>query len=394
MGKLTNAKIKAIKPTGEHKLYGDGGTLYLSVSKGGTKSWVQRVVIRGRRTDIGLGGFPVVTLKRAREKALANRRAIDERRDPLAEKRKAKVPTFREAAQATAEEKVKRLRSTTAEQWLDFLDRYAMARLGDRRIDEIEQADVLSVLKPIWTAKPPTARKVRRGIKATLAWSQAHGFIQHNPAGEAIDGALPSMPTVKAHHRALPHAEVADALATVEASGATPSAKLAFRFIVLTAVRSGEARGATWDEIDMDARVWTIPASRMKVKKDHRVPLSNAAMAVLDRARALGDGTGLLFPSPRRRGKPLSSITLLGVLKHNGLADRATVHGFRSSFRDWCADTGRPREIAEAALAHTVKGVEGDYFRSDLFDRRRDLMAAWADYATGAEPGKVVAFPA
>ena len=379
--KLTVAKIKSLDKIG---LHGDGDTLYLYVAPGGTKSWVQRVVIKGKRHDIGLGGFPVITLAMARKRALDNRRAIVEDRDPLAEKRKAKVPTFAEAAQATGTAKAGGLRSSTASQWLGFLDRYAMAPLGDRRIDEIEQADVLRILTPIWTAKPPTARKVRNCMRETFAWAQAHGFIQYKPAGEAIDGALPSMPTVKEHHRALPYAEVADAMATVESSGASSASKLCFAFTVLTAARSGDARGATWDEIDADARLWTIPASRMKAKREHRVPLSDAAMAVLERARALTDGAGLVFPSPRGRGAPLSNRALMVLLEGIGLADRTTVHGFRSSFRDWAADTGKPREIAEAALAHVVGGVEGSYFRSDLFERRRDLMAAWADYATGA----------
>ena len=386
MGKLTNMKIKAIDQPG---LHGDGDTLYLFVAPGGSKSWVQRVVINGRRRDIGLGGFPVVTLKRARKKALDNRRAIDEGRDPIAEKRRAKAPTFHDAAQATAKAKAGGLRSSTASQWIGFLDRYAMPTLGDRRVDEIEQADVLRVLTPIWTAKAATARKVRNTMRETFAWAQAHGFIQHNPAGEAIDGALPKVSAVKEHHRALPHAEVAAALDTIEESGASLSAKLALRFTILTAARSGEVRDATWEEIDMDARTWTVPKSRMKAKAEHRVPLSDAAMAVLERARGLGDGTGLVFPSPYGRGKALSNRAPMILLESVGLAERTTVHGFRSSFRSWCADTDKSRELAEAALAHTVKGVEGAYQRASMIDRRRTLMAAWADYATGTA-GKVV----
>ena len=224
-----------------------------------------------------------------------------------------------------------------------------------------------------------------------LRWSWAHGYVSENVAGEGIDGALPAMPNVKEHFRALPYREVAAALTTVEKSRASKAVKLCLRFLILTAARSGEVRGATWDEIDLDAREWRIPGKRMKGGREHRVPLSEAARDVLARARGLEDGSGLVFPSPTRPGRPLSKMALTKVLRDQGLADRATVHGFRSAFRDWCAETGKPREIAEAALAHTVGGVEGAYFRSDLYARRRTLMDQWAAFLTGAEP-EVVKF--
>ena len=197
------------------------------------------------------------------------------------------------------------------------------------------------------------------------------------------------MPAVEAHYKALPHREVTAALDTVEASRASLSARTCLRFVVLTACRSGEARLAVWDEIDVDAREWRIPASRTKTGAEHRIPLSDAALVVLELVRPLRDRSGLLFPSPQRSGKPLSNMTLTKVLRDCGLADRATVHGFRSSFRDWCADSGKPREVAEAALAQVVGGVEGAYFRSDLFERRRRLMDAWAAFLTGGR-AKVV----
>ena len=380
MSKLTVAKIKALRTP---KLYGDGRTLYLRVADGGSKSWVQRVKYNGRRRDIGLGPWPVVSLADARDAALDNLRLIRNGGDPLAEKRKAKVPTFREAALATAKAKQGGLRSSTAEQWIGFVNRHAMDALGDRRLDQIDQTDVLGILAPLWTTKPPTARKVRACIQQIFAWARAHHPTLHNPAGDAIDGALPKSSAPKAHHRALPHGEVAEALAVIEASGASPAAKGCVALTVLTAVRSGEARGATWDEIDLEARTWTIPATRMKAKRDHKVPLSDAAMAVLQRARERADASGLVFPSPTKRGAPLTNRALMLLLETVGLADRATVHGFRSSFRDWCAETGKSRELAEAALAHVVGGVEGAYFRSDLFERRCALMQAWADYLTG-----------
>ena len=225
---------------------------------------------------------------------------------------------------------------------------------------------------------------VRQRIRAVLSWAQAHGFTSGNVAAEGIDGALPKVNGRKTHFRALPYREVGEALATVEASPASLAARLCFRFLILTAARSEEARGARWSEMDGESREWRIPGERTKTGAPHRIPLSPEAMAVLARVRALDDRSGLVFPG-RRRGRELSNMTLTKILRERGLADRATVHGFRSAFRDWCAETGAPREVAEAALAHTVGGVEGAYFRSDLYERRRALMEAWGAFvAEGA----------
>ena len=378
-GKLTVKKVRAINQPG---LYGDGNTLYLRVAPGGSKQWVQRLTIHGKRRDIGLGGCSWVTLAEARDAAYANRRLARRGGDPLAVKHQPKVPTFREAAQHTYEALRPRWRSEkVAANWMQKLERHALARLGDIPVDRIGREHVLAVLTPIWTTKPETGRKVRQNIRATLKWCQAHGFVQFNAAGEAIDGALPRMPAVKAHFRALPYAEIPEALEIVQTSGASRVAKLALKFLIFTAARSGEVRGATWTEIQGD--VWKIPGERMKAGVEHRVPLSAPTLDVLEQARTLNDGSALIFPSPIRRGRTLSDMTLTKVLRDTGLAGRATVHGFRSSFRDWCADTGKAREVAEAALAHTVGGVEGAYFRSDLFERRRRLMDAWAAYLMG-----------
>ena len=384
MGRLTAAKAKSLSKPGRH---GDSDTLYLCVKASGAKSWIQRITIDGRRHDIGLGSFPVVSLAKARERAFANRVAIADGRNPLAEKIKAKIPTFREAAEKTIDANRPRWRNPKTDQnWTAALERHAFPVLGNMRVDRIGREDVLRGLTPLWTSKPEQARKLRRRIRATLAWCQAHGHIEHNIAGEAIDGALPAQPAVKEHLRALPYRDVAAALATVDSSRASPTAKLCLRFTVLTAARSGETRGATWTEIDLQAGEWCIPASRMKSGVEHRVPLSDGALAVLQRALPLRNHSDLIFPSPARRGRPLSDMALTKVLRDSGLADRATAHGFRSSFRDWCAETGKPRELAEAALAHAVAGVEGAYFRSDLFERRRRLMADWAGYLNGEGP--------
>ena len=386
-GKLTVKMVRAINRPG---MYGDGNTLYLNVAPGGSKQWIQRLTIHGRRHDIGLGGCRYVTLAQAREIAYENRTLARRGGDPLATKRQVKMVTFRQAAQRTYKTLRPRWRNEkVAANWMQQLERHAFKKLGTLPVDRIGREDVLTVLTPIWTAKPETARRVRRAIRATLKWCQAHGFVEFNAAGEGVDGALPKMPAVKSHFRALPYREVASALETIQASRASLTAKLAFRFLVFTAARTSEIRGARWDEIDVDSRLWRIPGERMKNGTEHRVPLSAAALDVLDQARALHDGSGLVFPSPVRRGCQISNMTLTKVLRDSGLAERATVHGFRSSFRDWCAETGKPREIAEAALAHTVGGVEGAYFRSDLFERRSRLMDSWADYLTGSH-AKVV----
>ncbi len=382
MGKLTAAKVRTLAKPG---LHGDGAGLYLRIAPGGSKQWVHRVTIGGKRRDIGLGGYPAVTLAKARDMAQANRAAIAEGRDPLAEKRQERTPTFAEAAAAVHEALLPTWRNEKhGKQFISALARYAFPVFGEMLVDRIGREHVLRVLTPIWTAKPETARRVRQRIRTVLKWAQAHGHVEHNAAGDMIDGALPSMPKVRAHQRALPYQDVADALAKVEETDAWEATKLCFRFAVLTAARSGEARAATWDEID--GTVWTIPAERMKAGKAHRVPLSDAAMAVLDRARPLSDGDGLIFPSVT--GKMLSDSTVSKLLRENGI--EAVPHGFRSSFRDWCAETGKPREVAEAALAHVVQGVEGAYFRSDLFAARRRLMADWARFLDG-RAAKVIA---
>ena len=386
-GRLTVKMVRAINEPG---LYGDGNTLFMRVVPGGSKQWVQRLTINGKRHDIGLGGCGWVTLAQAREAAYEYRRVARQGGDPLAAKRQVKVPTFREAANSTYETLRPRWRSKqVAKNWMQQLERHAMKRLGPLPVNRIGREDVLAVLTPIWTAKPETVRRVRRHIRATLKWCQAHGYVEFNAAGEAIDGALPSMPAVKSHFRALPYGELSAALETINASGATLTTKFALRFLILTAARTSEILGATWDEMDAEARVWRIPGQRMKSGTEHRVPLSMPALDVLERAEALEDGSGLVFPSSFRRGRKMSNMTLTKVLRDTGLAKQSTVHGFRSSFRDWCADTGKPREVAEAALAHTVGGVEGAYFRSDLFERRRRLMDSWAAYLTGSD-AKVV----
>ena len=257
-----------------------------------------------------------------------------------------------------------------------------MPKLGNTPLDRIGRGEVLKILTPIWTTRPETARRVRQRMKTIFRWAMAHGFMESNPAGEAIDGALPPLPKVKAHFRALPYQEVGVALKIVDGSQASLAAKLCFRFLVLTAARSGEARGATWDEIDLHDRMWRIPSNRMKAGMEHRIPLSRQALEVLDEVSILRDESSLVFPSSMRRSFTLSDMTLTKILRSAGLADRATVHGFRSSFKNWTLEqTDTPRAVSEAALAHILgNSTEQAYARSDLFERRRELMQMWADY--------------
>ncbi|MCY4431073.1 MAG: tyrosine-type recombinase/integrase [Rhodospirillales bacterium] len=387
MPKLTMAAIKALSKPGR---YSDGGTLYLYVAPGGSKSWVQRVTINSCRHDIGLGPWPVVSLAKARRRAFANRVLIEDGGDPLAEKRKAEVPTFQQAAVRVHAANLPRWRSAkVAALWLKSMERYAFPTLGDKRVDQVGREDVLRILSPIWTSKPEAARKLRLQIRTTLRWAQGHGYVETNAAGEAIDGALPPQPSVRSHHRTIPYSEVAGALEAVDESAATKAVKLCFRFLVLTAARGGEARLATWQEIDLEAREWRIPGERMKAGQPHVVPLSDAALAVLsDAAEIRETGSDLIFPGTKH-GRPLTDSTLSKLLREVGVT--AVPHGFRAAFRTWASEkTNAPHHVMELALAHSVGSqVERAYARSDLRSKRRALMQRWGDYAT-AEQTKVV----
>ena len=365
-------------PPGHHI---DGNGLYLYVQPTGARSWIQRLVIRGKRCELGLGSATLVPLAEAREKAVANRKLARSGGDPLAEKHRLQsVPTFAEATAAVVEQKQAGWKN--AEQvraWRNSLRRYAFPRIGNRSVSEVESADVLAVLSPIWHAKPTIAKAVRQRIHEVLEWAIAMNLRNDNPA-DRVRPVLGPQRNIVEHMRALPHREVAAALAAVRASRKQPVDKLAFEFLVLTAARSGEVRGASWDEMDTAGRVWTLSAQRMKMKRDHRVPLCGRAVEILDEARTLGDGPLVFSPG---RGRPLDVQRLRRLVARCGI--ECVPHGFRSSFRDWAAEeTDHPREVIEAALAHVVQNkVEAAYARSDLFERRRLLMDDWARYLAG-----------
>ncbi len=363
-------------PVGRHA---DGNGLYLYVQRTGTRSWIQRLVIRGRKHELGLGSVHLVSLAEAREQALANRKLARAGGDPLADKRRTQgMPTFAEAAATVVEQKRAGWRSPRqATDWLQSLEHYVFPHIGGRPVSEVSSADVLAVLTPIWHVKPDTARRLRQRIRAVLEWSIAMEHRTDNPCDRVGPVLGPQRDTVR-HMRALAYQDVAAALRTVRASRSTRAVRLAFEFLVLTAARSAEVRLATWDEIDTAGRVWTVPATRMKMNREHRVPLSRRALELLDAARTLADGNRLVFPN--RWGNPVKGTFLSELLRDLDIA--AVPHGFRSSFRDWAAEeTDHPREVVEAALAHAVRNpVEAAYARSDLFERRRLLMDEWAAY--------------
>ena len=364
-------------PPGRHC---DGNGLYLFVQPSGTRSWVQRLVIRGRRRDLGLGSVALVSLDEAREKARANRKLAREGGDPRAHRRRIPgVPSFSEAAALVLEQKQAGWRSKKHRRsWIATLERYAFPRIGAMPVSDVTSADVLEVLTSIWHTKASTARSVHQRIRSVLDWAVAMEFRADNPSDRLLSVLGPQHHVVE-HMRALPHREVAAAIEKVRASGAPTAAPLAFEFLVLTAARWGEVRWAAWAEIDPAERVWTVPATRMKAKREHRVPLCRRALQVLDEARArVGAGGSFVFT--RGGAKPLADQCLRRLLRKHGIA--AVPHGFRSSFRDWAAEeTDHPREVIEAALAHVVQNkVEAAYRRTDLFDRRRHLMNDWAAY--------------
>ena len=388
MAKRTNGLSATFTRTVETPgRYGDGRggfglTLLVRIGAGGRvlKSWVQRVRIDGRETNVGLGAYPIVSLSEARAKALANRRMIAQGRHPKTGDTDG-CPTFAEAA-----EKVIRLHargwkpgSRVPRQWRQSLRDYAYPRIGGKLVSGVTTADVLAIVSPIWTGKPSVARKVRQRIGKVMQWAVAKGYREDNPAGDAITAALPKMTNGVQHHKALPFAEVAEALARIRAVGAGVRA-LAFEFMVLTASRVSEVAGARWSEFDGD--LWTVPPERVKTNRPHRVPLSARALAVLTAARALSGSSDLVFPSAAT-GRPLSRKTFRRIIRAAGLD--ATAHGFRSTFRDWCAETGVAREVAERALGHSVRNaVEAAYLRTDQLEQRREVMERWGRYCDGS----------
>jgi integrase len=389
-GHLTARKVETAKPG----KYGDGANLYLVVSKTAARKWVLRFTWRGQPKEMGLGSAASVSLADAREKAASARRKIAQGLNPIDErKRDGGIPTFGEMADDVRETLATGFRNEKHKaQWKSTLETYA-APLRGKPVDTIATDDVLSVLKPIWTTKAETASRVRGRIEKVLDAAKAKGFRSgENPARWRghLDHLLPRPSKLsRGHHAAMPYEEVADFIAKLRTREAT--AALALELCILTAARSGEILGMWWAEIDFDKKIWTAPANRMKAGREHRVPLSPRADAILRQLQKVKTGD-FVFPG-QAHNKPLSNMAMQMMLRRMKIHD-ATVHGFRSSFRDWAGNVSNfSRELIETALAHVIGDkAEQAYRRSDALEKRRKLMDAWAAYCTTSKTAKVISF--
>jgi len=377
VGKLTATAVKASKAPGR---YGDGDGLFLVVSKSGSGSWVVRVQKAGRRRDIGIGSAKKVSLAAAREKAAVVRSQMEAGLDPIAERRKAEgIPTFREAAATVFAASQKTWRNGKHQwQWMRTLEMFAFPTIGDIRVSEITASQVHDVLAAIWLEKPETARRIRQRIGVVLDWAFSKGFRETEAPMRSISKGLPRQPRNAGHHAAMPFADLPAFLTRLREKETW--GRLALEAAILTAARNGEIRGATWDEIDLETGLWTIPAGRMKAGRPHIVPLSLASRRIFERAAELRTAGSKYVFQGARPDKPMSDMTLMKVLRD--MKVEWTVHGFRSSFRDWVSEsTSFPGDLAEAALAHAMANkTEAAYRRGTLLEKRQKLMSAWGDY--------------
>ncbi len=401
MGKLTVVGLRALVKPGR---YGDGKGLHLHVRDAGRRAWVLRYMRDGKTRDMGLGPYPDVSLAEARDKAEEARRLIRAGADPLQQREEATLARKAAAAQAITFQDVAGRYVAAHEgtwrnakhrwQWGATLEAHAFPVIGALSVAAMDTGAVMRVLEPIWREKPETASRLRGRLELVLDYAAARGWrTGENPARWRghLANLLPKPGKLRAveHHAALPWGEVGAFMAELREQ--TGTAARCLELVILTAARTGEAIGARWVELDLMAGMWTVPRERMKVGAEHRVPLSRATLAVLEAQRA-GAGEGeYVFPGARA-GRPLSNMAMAMLLRRMR-GDGITVHGFRSAFRDWTAEsTAYPREVAEAALAHTLRDkVEAAYRRGDLFEKRRRLMEEWATFCADPTPrGQVV----
>jgi integrase len=398
MARLGNRLTAAwVMRTSTPGLFSDGHNLYLRIGPTGAKSWVFRYRVRGRLRDMGIGPLHTISLADARARALTLRKArLDGVADPIDERRgrqrqaavdTARTVTFRECAERFIQAQQSGWRNVKhAKQWPSSLETYVYPTLGNLPVAAIDTALVMQVLEPVWNAKTETASRVRGRVEAVLDWATARGYRQgENPARWRghLENLLPKKSRVRAvvHHAAMPYGEIPAFIAELQKQSGI--AARAVEFAVLTAARSGEARGARWDEFDLANRLWVIPGARMKAGREHKVPLGKRALAILDDVGAIRQENGLVFPS--RTGGPVTDIAMTAVLKKLGRED-VVLHGFRSTFSDWVAEqTAAPSEVRKMALAHMVGDrVEAAYRRGDLFEKRRVLMEEWGRFCGGA----------
>jgi integrase len=393
----------------EPGMHADGGGLYLKKESESSASWLLRVTIQGKRTWTGLGSLSLVSLDEARAAALNLRIRARKGEDPLAERREqrrieqhvASIPTFKAAAKEFHELLVPTLTSAThAYNWMQSLETYVFPKFGSRRVDEIQTKDVLDAITPAWNTVPDTARRLLRRVDAVFEWCQGKGYRdiisngvttkQGNPC-EGIRYLLPKQKRIQQHHESLPYVDLPEFIKTLRVSNSALSVKLALEFLILTASRTGEVLEAKWDEFNLKEKVWTIPAERMKMSREHRVPLSARCIEILQLAKQFND-SAIVFPG-RYEGHPLSNMTLLMALRRMDY-DGLTAHGFRATFKTWAEEkTKFDSLVIEASMAHAVKGIERHYLRTTFFDERRKLLEAWAKFATAAPTAKVVRMP-
>lgn len=399
--KLTPLGIKSKKP-GHH---GDGGGLWLQVSAANTRSWVFRYTRGGKAREMGLGPWPAISLAEARKRAEGFRTTLAMGRDPMAERdaTRAKAQTFKDCAEQVLVQKANELTNAKAlAQWRSTLEAYVHGFkldggriFGDQVVGTLTKDDVAAVLEPIWTAKRETARRVRMRIEAVFSYARVKDlFVGDNPAtNELISGLLGKVAKTKAHHEALPYRDIHAFVAELRQRPGV--AALALEFAILTAARTGEVIGATLGEIDLADNVWRLPASRMKAKRPHEIPLSPRAVEILRQVEATRDpDCPFVFPG-WTHDTGLSNMALLKALRDMGHAD-VTVHGFRSTFRDWAGETtAHPREVIEHALAHQLPDkAEAAYARGTLFEKRRALMDDWLAYIETPQPAPQTAIAA
>ena len=393
MGKLTGKQVTAIDKPGR---YGDGNGLYLVVAPTGTKNWVQRVRVGGKRVDRGLGGINRVTLAEARKVATANLAAIHQgcnpfekgATTPVTPTLPAGVPTFEEATRTVFELNRAEWGENTAKRWLRRLEIHTFPALGDKGVDTISRRNLADLLTPLRRENHETARKVRQGLTKVFRWARANDYRVDDPADDALGELVEKVKHVPQHRESLHYSDVAGALHKLRFGYALRVTQNAFELLILTASRTSEIRFMTWQELDLNAAVWEIPAERMKARRAHRVPLSDQAVAILRQMRYVPsvDGSdwleevtgGYVFTMPN--GKPLSENAFLNRCRKDGIP--CVPHGFRTSFRDWAKAEYKGRwEAIELSLAHAVgTSVTQAYDRDDLLAERRPMMQAWSDH--------------
>jgi len=372
---LTDREVRALKTKGPG-MYRVAPGLYLVVDRNLNERWTGRLQADGRRHDYGFGSFPKVSLKQAKEKVEDFRRALRDGRDPLIQVVSTiKIPTFREAAIMVWEERKPSWKDGKhIDQWINTLEHYVFPTIGNFRVDQVSHQLITNLLAEIWLNIPETARRTSQRIKTVMDWCAARQYALPISM-DVVRAGLPKVKQQTKHFKSMPWQDVPNFIPQLFED--KKLAKLALAFTILTAARSGEVRNMTWGEIDLEGRLWRVDGSRMKMGRDHAVPLSGAAMSILER---LAVRDGLAFPNSK--GKPFSDMTLTMLMRRMLGKDAPTVHGFRSSFTDWTAEeTDTPREVVDASLAHrTGNKVDVAYRRTDFMKKRRQLMEDWAKF--------------